>query len=114
MFAYGETVTRLRATALTDAYSAESTDVSWTSPDSLTIDNVGVAPGSSAESAEAGRARLDIDFTLYLPYDADVKPLDRIVVRGLTCEVEGKPQQWANPFTGAQPGTVVEVRKVAG
>lgn len=114
MFAYGETVTRLRATGSTNAYSGEATDLLWTSPSSLTIENVAVAPGSSAESVEAGRARLDIDFTLYLPYDADVKPLDRIVVRGLTCEVEGKPQQWANPFTGAQPGTVVEVRKVAG
>lgn len=114
MFTYGETVTRQRASATTDPYSNESTDLSWASPDELDISGVGIAPGPSTESAEAGRTRLDVDFTLYLPYGADVKPLDRVVVRGQTCEVEGSVQDWRNPFTGAEPGTVAEVRKVAG
>lgn len=112
---HGETVTRLRATAQTDAYSGESTQLDWDNPDELDINLVAVAPGASSEvPAEPGRERLDIEFTLYMPFAADVKPLDRIVVRGRTLEVEGSPQDWANPFTGAQPGTVVAVRKVAG
>lgn len=112
--AYGETVTRLRATGTTDPYSAESTDLSWASPDSLTIAGVAVAPGPSLESAEAGRSRLDVDFTLYLPYGADVKPLDRVVVRGGTYQVEGARSDWRNPYTGMEAGSVVEVKRVAG
>jgi hypothetical protein len=111
---FGETVTRLRADALTDPYSDEETELSWDSPDELDIDGVAVAPGPSTESAETARSRLDIAFTLYLPHGADIKPLDRVVVRGTTYEVEGQAADWANPFTGAQPGTVVEVGRVAG
>lgn len=112
---FGETVTRQRATATTDPYSAAATELSWATPDELTIDYVAVAPGASAEiPVDPGRDRLDIEYTLYLPYGADVKPLDRVVVRGRTLEVDGIPQVWQNPFTGDQPGTVVAVRKVAG
>jgi hypothetical protein len=37
-----------------------------------------------------------------------------VIVRGHTCEVIGKRQDWLNPFTGNQAGCVAEVRKVAG
>jgi hypothetical protein len=111
---YGETVTRQRATGETDPYSDEATELDWDSPDELAIDGVAVAPGASTESAEADRSRLDIEFTLYMPHGSDVKPLDRVVVRGTAYDVEGKPADWHNPFTGDEPGTVVEVRKVAG
>jgi hypothetical protein len=81
----------------------------------VTITGVGVAPGASFEStAQAGRSRLDIDFTLYLPYDPDIRPLDRVVVRGNEYQVEGRVADWRNPFTGLEPGSVVEVRRVAG
>lgn len=114
LHAFGETVTRQRATATTDPYSGEATDLSWDDPDELAIEGVAVAPGATAETAEADRERLDIEFTLYLPYGADVKPLDRVVVRGTAYDVEGKPADWRNPFTGSEPGTVVQVRRVGG
>lgn len=114
LFAYGETVTRLRATAATDPYSGESTELSWSSPNELAVEGVAVAPGAFTESAQPDRERVDIHYTLYGPYDADIEPLDRIVVRGVTCEVVGKRQDWRNPFTGTESGCVVEVKKVAG
>lgn len=114
LHAYGETVTRQRATATTDPYSGEATDLSWADPDELAIDGVAVAPGAFVDNATPDRTRVDIDFTLYGPFEADIEPLDRVVVRGLTCEVVGKRQDWRNPFTGTQAGCVAEVRKVAG
>lgn len=114
MYAHGETVTRQRPTAVLDPYSGETTDLSWTTPDTLDIEGVAIQPGPSAESVETDRSRLDIDYTLYMPYGADVAPIDRLVVRGDVCTVEGKPADWRNPYTGSEPGTVVEVRRVAG
>lgn len=111
---YGETVTRQRATATTDPYSGEATELSWTSPDELDVDGVAVAPGAFIENHQPDRTRVDIAFTLYGPYEADIEPLDRVVVRGQTCEVVGKRQDWRNPFTGSESGCVIEVKKVTG
>jgi hypothetical protein len=114
LFAFGETVTRQRGDGVTDPYSGEATELNWDSPDELEIDGVAVAPGAFVESATPDRTRVDIDFTLCGPYEADIEPLDRVIVRGHTCEVIGKRQDWLNPFTGNQAGCVAEVRKVAG
>lgn len=114
-FAYGETVTRQRGIAATDPYSGEpGTDIDWNSPDELEFSGFAVAPGAFVEDATPDRTRVDILFTLYGPFAADIEPLDRVVVRGQTCEVVGKRQDWRNPFTGGEAGCVVEVRKVAG
>lgn len=114
LHAYGETVTRQRGTGVLDPYSGEVTDIDWDDPDELAVPGVAVAPGAFVENAAPDRTRVDILFTLYGPYDADIEPLDRVLVRGQTCEVVGKRQDWRNPFTGGEAGCVVEVRKVAG
>lgn len=114
MYPHGETVTRQRAAAMTDPYSGEATELSWADPDELEVAGVAVAPGAFVENITPDRTRVDIEFTLYAPFGSDIEPLDRVVVRGLMCEVVGKPQNWSNPFTGSRPGCVVEVRKVAG
>ena len=111
---FGETITRQRGTAVADPYSGESTDIDWTDPDELNITGFAVAPGAFVENAAPDRTRVDIEFTLYGPYAADIEPLDRVIVRGQTCEVVGKRQDWRNPFTGSESGCAVEVRKVAG
>lgn len=111
---FGETITRQRATASADPYSGEDTDLSWSSPVEVSIDDVAVEPVFQSETLEVGRERVDIDLRLYLPYGADVQPLDRVVVRGSTFEVNGARGDWRNPFTGEEPGSVVECRRVAG
>lgn len=108
-FPFGETVTRQRA-----SLSADETELDWSDPDELVIAGVGVAPSTSTESEQTSRSRLDVGFTLYLPFGADVEPLDRVIVRGATFNVQGARSDWQNPFTGAEPGSVVEVRRTAG
>ena len=111
---HGETVTRLRAASVLDPYSNELTDLNWDDLDELDIVGVAVEPSASAETVEGGSERLTIDFTLYLPFQADIDPLDRIVVRGETCTVEGARLDWRNPYTGSEPGSVLKYRRMAG
>lgn len=113
-YLHGETVVRHRAPGAVDAYSAEATELDWSSEVDTAFTGISVAPGPSFESAEAGRTRLDIDFTLYGPSGWDIKPVDEVTVRGHRCTVEGLAGDWSSPYTGRQPGSVVEVRRVAG
>jgi hypothetical protein len=39
--------------------------------------------------------------TMIIPPDITVATIDAFVVRGLQYEVDGKPQVYPNPFTGA-------------
>jgi hypothetical protein len=110
----GESIVRQRATATANVYSGETDGLSWSSPATLTITGVAVAPAGTQEPLEVGAATVESDLTLYLPHSADVRPLDRVVVRGLTYEVQGERADWTNPYTSSVPGSVVQVRKVAG
>lgn len=109
-FPYGETVTRQRGVAVTDPYSGEATGTSWTTPDELDIDGCGVADGGSLEPLENARNAVDSDFDVIMPSGSDVLATDRLVVRGLTCEVAGRPFDWSSPLTGWQPGMVVRAK----
>lgn len=111
---YGETVTRLRAATGTDPYSGEAAELDWDAATAVNLSGFAVAPGAFTETNTPDRTRVDILFTVYGPYAADVEPLDRLIVRGITCEVVGKRQDWRNPYTRNDAGCVVEVRKVAG
>lgn len=120
MFAHGETVVRLRATTTTDPYSGEATALDWSSPESLTIAGCGIASGGSfgtpgsVETVETDRNAIVSDFDVILPHGTDVTAADRLVVRGLTCEVQGRPFEWHNPFTGWQPGLLIRAKIVEG
>lgn len=113
-FAYGETVTRLRADAAVDPYSGESVGNDWTSPDSLDIPGCGIADGGSLEPTQDARNAVESDFDVIAPYGVDVTAADRLVIRGLTCQVQGRPFDWMNPLTGWQPGTVIRAKVVEG
>lgn len=107
MFLHGETVTRLRARALVDPYSNEPEDADWSTPDALDIPGCAVAPGGSAEPTQDARGAVDSDFDLIFKQTPDITASDRVVVRGLTCQVDGRPIQWRSPFTGWEAGWVV-------
>jgi hypothetical protein len=66
-----------------------------------------VADSGSVEPLLDGREPVDSDFTLYGPAGIDILPTDRLIIRGLTCNVVGRPFDWRSPFTGWQPGTVI-------
>ena len=104
-----ETVTRLRATALANPYSAESDETSWDNPDELAITTLAPAePRPSSEPVQDARNAVTSGFTLYLPEDSDVTARDRMRVRGRVYDVLGDPAGWL----GA--GLVVQVGATEG
>lgn len=111
----GETVTRLRATPVTDPYSDETVDSDWSSPSSLTIEGCGFDPGGSSLLVEVGRVPVVTKPTVYDFSFADVVLGDRLVVRGKTYDVDGEPASWENsPLTGWSPGQVITLKLVEG
>lgn len=113
-FPFGETVTRLRATPATDPYSGEATGLDWSSPSSLTIEGCGFNPGQSSEPLQDARNAVITQPEVYAPPGSDVLPGDRLVVRGVTYEVDGRPAAWRSPFTGWEPGMVIALKDVEG
>lgn len=109
-FAHGETVTRLRAATVTDPYSTEATAEDWDNPTSLDIDGCAVAVSGSSEPLENARNPVDSDFDVFMPAGTDVTATDRLRVRGLICNVAGRPFAWKSPYTGWAPGLVVQAK----
>lgn len=113
-YPFGETVTRLRAQSSTDPYSKESRPDWSKTPSSLDIEGWAVDDSRSAEPLEAARDAVVTDFVLYRDEPADVQAGDRVIVRGLTCNVVGRPATWRNPFSGWEAGFVVRANIVEG
>lgn len=111
MFAHPEPVTILTAGTEEDPYSGESVE-SWEAVLGATsrIDFCAVAPGGSTEPVEVGRTAVDSDFDLIFDHDPGATPSNRVVVRGLTCNIVGRPMQWRSPFTGWEPGWIVQAK----
>lgn len=114
MFAHGETITRLRGALVVDPYSGEATEVDWTNPDELDIPGWGIAQDATSEPVEVARESIRSDFTLYRQEPADVLATDRLVIDGLTCQVDGHPFAWHQPMTGWAAGFVVRANIVEG
>lgn len=114
-FLYGETVTRLRAAETHDPRS-DTYRADWKVPPASTVDmpGWGVDDSRSSEPLEVDRNEVVTDFVLYRDEPADVRPGDRVVVRGFTCEVVGRPARWRNPMTGWNAGFVVRANIVEG
>lgn len=114
MFTHGETITRLRATAEVDPYSDEPADTDWDSPDQLPIPGCGFNPGRSSEPLQDARNAVVTQPEVYAPTGSDVLAGDRLVVRGVTYDVDGDPASWVSPFTGWAPGVVIPLKVVSG
>lgn len=112
MFGYGETVQVLSPVTSTDRYNNTVED--WTTPTSVDIEGVGVEPRPSAEDNRDGRNAVVSGFTLYLPAGSAVTAKNRMRVRGDDYAVDGDPAQWRNPFTGWEPGVVVQTKRIEG
>lgn len=107
----GETITVVRPATTTDRYGNAISD--WTSATRTDIDGCAVAPRSSSED-NIGRQAVIVGLTVYAPAGADIRPTDRLEVRGDDYEVDGDVGDWRNPFTGSRPGLEVPVKRVAG
>lgn len=107
-FAHGETVDVLSAGSVYNPRSGEN-DESWLSGvTTVTYGSVGVAAGGSLEPLQDQRDAVESDYDLIFPPDAVVTAKNRVVVRGLTCDVIGRSFLWRNPFTGWTPGLTVQ------
>lgn len=112
-FAHGEPVDVLSAGTTTDPYSGEPV-ASWDTPTTVTVEHVAVAAGGSLEPLQDARNSVTSDFDLIFPPDAAVASTSRVVVRGLVCDVVGRPFLWRSPFTDWAPGLVVNAKITEG
>lgn len=107
----GEPVGVIRPTTATDRYGDETliygTDITFT------IRRCAFDPGGSNEDLD-GRTAVITRPTLYLPPVADIRPTDRLVIRGRTYDVSGAAAVWTNPYSGVTAGVVVPLTEVAG
>ncbi len=113
MFAHGETVQILTAGTVTDPYSGETVN-DWSTSTALAVPGVAVADGGSLEPLQDARNQVTSDFDLLMPPTTAITAQQRVIVRGLTCEVVGRPFLWRSPFTGWTPGLVVKAKLVEG
>lgn len=111
-FPYGEDVGILSPGTTTDPYSGEPTD-DWSTTTEVT-ERAAVEPRPSTEPVQDARNAVTSGFTLYLPADSTVTARKKVGVRGKVYDVLGEPALWRSPFTGWEPGVVVQVGRVEG
>ena len=107
MFAHPEPVDVITPGSATDRYGNKVDD--WSAASERPV-LCGVADGGSTEPLAHDRDAVDSDFDLIFDHDPGITARDRVRVRGLVCEVSGRPFSWRSPFTGWEPGTVVKVK----
>lgn len=116
MFAFGQTITRLRAPLVADDYSSEATRRDWDAAAEEPIEGFAIDPGTSVETSTVNRDQVATAPTLlYLGAPApDIVATDRLVLAGVTWEVTGNRADWNSPFTGWQAGSSWTLRRVEG
>jgi len=112
-FPYGETVQILTAGITTDPYSEDDAP-DWDNPTSVDVDRVAVEPRPSGEPLQDARNQVTSGYTLYMPPGTAITSANRVTVRNVTYDVLGEPAEWRSPFTGWQPGVVVQVERSEG
>lgn len=112
MFPFGETVQVLSSSSTTDAYNNTVED--WATPTETAVADVAVEPRPSTEDNRDARNAVTSGFTLYMPAGSVVTAKNRIRVRGDDYAVDGEPAEWRNPFTGWEPGLVVQTKRMEG
>lgn len=72
-------------------------------------------PGTSVEPLEVGRASIVTKPSLYFQGTwPDIHEGDRLIFRGQTYEVEGRPKDYRSPWGTGVGGLVVELEEVTG
>lgn len=118
-FAHGYTVTRLRRSRIANPYGGEPEPASWTDPDyppeEVEIPGCVIAPASTSEFSEPGRATVTDGQALYGPVDVDIRAGDRVrSPDGTEWDVTGLPRRYTNPFTGWQAGSETPLQAARG
>ena len=102
----GESVTVTTPGTKTDVYG--NTELDWSNATTRTLTCL-VGSGGSTEPLLDARTPVESDFDLVFPReDPGITSADRVTVRGLVCEVVGRPFAWLYA-SGSSAGTVVRV-----
>lgn len=112
-YPFGETVYVLTAGTTTDPYSNETAE-DWSAASEVAVEGVAVEPRPSQEPVQDARNAVTSGYTLYMPAGTSIDARSRVTVRGAVFEVLGEPAVWRSPFTGWEPGVVVQVGRVEG
>lgn len=107
----GETVTRIRQTESgVDRYD----NPTYTTAE-LDIPGAFFDPGSSEETIVVGGEPMVTTPTVYFPFAwPDLVEADAVRVRGVTYEVQGRPDDWRSPWGSGPGGLVVHLRLAEG
>ncbi|MEV8637792.1 head-tail adaptor protein [Streptosporangium sp. NPDC051023] len=70
-------------------------------------------PTGSTEQVEAQDQTTEL-FTVLAPYGADIRATDRVRLHGRVFTVQGEPQLWKSPLTGAAPGLEIRLERTKG
>lgn len=108
----GEQVTRIRPGVVSGGYDEQGYPVR-DEPVSAFIEIRAFSPQVSDETAEAFGAQVIDAGTVYADRGTDIRPADKLVIRGGTWQVEGNARDWANPFSGRPAGLEILVRRVS-
>ncbi|MFQ6194872.1 hypothetical protein [Streptomyces sp. NPDC000405] len=110
-FPFGETVTVLRAGATgRDIYG---NDLPGPAVEQLVRGCV-IAPAGTPDEVTGGRDTVTEALTVYLPAGTDVRPTDRMRIRGEVFEVHGAVTAHRSPFTGQGAGVHLTARRTTG
>lgn len=104
-----ETITIQSPTETTNRYG--DVDLDWDDPTETTIAAI-VWPRTNEEDNDKRTATIT-GLSVVVPLGTAVTPVDRIVARGVTWEVDGEPADWTAPWKW-EPGVQVDLRRVAG
>ncbi|GAA0423840.1 hypothetical protein [Streptomyces luteireticuli] len=113
--AFGETVMVLCSAAVRDVYGNDVPGPVLEHP----VHGCAVAPASGpgpGQSGEltTGRDTITEQLLVYPPPGADIRPTDRLRIRGLDYEVHGPVHDYRSPLTGTRAGAEVTARRVTG
>lgn len=109
-YPFGETVTVIRAGAPTqDDYGNDVPGPNVETP----VGGCAVWPRTSSEDVQ-GRLQVLEGLNVVAPYGTDVRPHDRVRVRGVLYDVDGDPGEWRSPLTGTQAGVQIALTRVTG
>lgn len=108
-FPFGETV--VLHTRAVSGQDGDGNDVRSDAPTTLT--GVPVWPRNSSELVQ-GQDTSIVGLTALLPAGTSVAGVDKVTVYGDTYEVDGEAGHLISPFTGTNPGVLVNLTRVTG
>jgi hypothetical protein len=71
-------------------------------------------PGSSSEPLLPGQDRVITAPTILFPSASEVRPRDRVTVRGKLFEADGESLDFRNPFNPSMDGKTIKLKAVDG